>query len=78
MLPILGLLAPILGKVVGGVTGIIDKKIEDKDLANQLKADLTQQIMTQDHSEFETQIKEQTKVVLAEANSQSWLSIGRS
>ena len=74
MLPLLGLLAPLLGKVVGGVTNIIDQKVEDKDLKNQLKAELTETILNQNHSEFETQIKEQTKIVLAEANSQSWLA----
>lgn len=74
MLPLLGLLAPLLGKVVGGVTGIIDQKVEDKDLKNQLKAELTSTILNQNHSEFETQIKEQTKIVMAEANSESWLA----
>ena len=74
MLPLLGLLAPLLGKVIGGVTNIIDQKVEDTDLKNQLKAELTSTILNQNHSEFETQIKEQTKIVLAEANSQSWLA----
>ena len=74
MLPLIGLLAPLLGKVIGGVTGIIDQKVEDKDLKNQLKSELTNTILNQNHSEFETQIKEQTKIVLAEANSESWLA----
>ena len=74
MLPLIGLLAPLLAKVVGGVTGIIDKKIVDKDLANELKAGITRQIMEQDHSEIETQIKEQASIIRAEANSASWLA----
>jgi len=74
MLPILGLLAPLLGKVIGGVTNIVDQKVEDVDLKNQLKSALTQSILNQNHDEFKTQIEEQSKIIQAEANSQSWIA----
>jgi len=74
MLPFIAALLPILGKITGGVTDIIGKKVEDKDLANELNAAITKQIMEQDHSEFETHMKESATIIRAEANSQSWLA----
>ena len=74
MLPILGLLAPLLGKVAGSVCDIIDKKVEDKDLANQLKAEATQMLMRQDHKEFQVYIESASSIIRAEAQSGSWLA----
>ena len=74
MLPLIGALLPMLGKVVGNVTDIIGKKVEDKDLANQLNAEITRQIMNSDHSEYIEHLKQAGSIIKAEANSQSWLA----
>ena len=74
MLPILGVLAPIIGKVLGKTGDIIDQVVEDKDKAKQIKAELTLAGMQIDHSEFKTEIESATKIILAETNSQSWLA----
>jgi len=67
-------LMALIGPVSGLINKVLDKTVGDKDLKQKLKSEALAQLMTQDHSEFETQIKEQTKIVLAEANSQSWLA----
>lgn len=56
---------PVIGKIVGGVTDIIDQKVEDKDLANQLKAELSKQAMSMDMSELDAQ----KSIIVAEAES---------
>lgn len=60
---------PIIGKVIEKGLGIVDKLVKDKDLAEQLKAELTQTAMEIDHSE----LKEQAKIVLGEIGGESWL-----
>ena len=47
---ILGFL-PLIGKITEKVTDIIGEKVEDKDLANELKAEIKQQILINDHEE---------------------------
>lgn len=74
MLPLLGLLAPLLGKVVGTIGNIIDQKVEDKDLANKLKAEAAAQILNQDNEEYLTHLKEAASVIRAEAQSESFIA----
>lgn len=74
MLPFIGALLPLLGKVAGGVTDIISKKVEDKDLANQLNAEITRQLMSTDHNEYIEHLKQAGSIIKTEANSQSWLA----
>ena len=64
----------LIGPVSGLVNKVLDKTCEDKDLKQKLKAEAMSQLLTQDHSEFETAIKEQASIIRAEANSQSWLA----
>ena len=64
---------PILGAVLDGVFGLIDKGIEDKDEAARLKAQLSLALRQADLAEFSEQIKAQAEVVLAEARGESWL-----
>ena len=64
----------LIGPVSGLVNKVLDKTCEDKDLKQKLKAEAMAQLLTQDHSEFETAIKEQASIIRAEANSQSWLA----
>lgn len=74
MLPLLGLLAPIVGKVLDKVGGIIDKNVEDKDLANQLKAEAILSAQTIDHTEFTKHLEESASIIRAEVTSQSMLA----
>jgi len=63
---------PIIGKVLEGVFGIVDKAVEDKDEANKLKAEIKMQMMGQDHTEVQDLLKAQTAIILAEAKG-GWL-----
>jgi hypothetical protein len=65
---------PLVGKVIDGVVGLVDEAIEDKDEANKLKAQLTTVFAKADMSKFSTQIQAQANVIMAEANSESWLA----
>lgn len=56
---------PVIGKVVDKVSDIIDQKVEDKDLANQIKAELSQRAMSMDMAELEAQ----KSIIVAEAES---------
>lgn len=65
---------PVVGKFFDGLFGVIDQVVEDKDKANELKASLEQVMQNSDLTKFVEQIKAQTSIILAEANSQSWLA----
>jgi hypothetical protein len=64
----------LIGPVSGLINKVLDKTCADKDLAQKLKAEALTQLMTQDHSEFTTHLKESASIIRAEANSQSWLA----
>ncbi|MFZ2448114.1 MAG: 3TM-type holin [Syntrophobacteraceae bacterium] len=64
---------PVIGKVIGRVVEVIDKMVEDKDLANKLKHDLEVQMLTQDFSFVQKEIESQAQIITAEAGGQSWL-----
>jgi hypothetical protein len=64
----------LIGPVSGLINKVLDKTCEDKDLKQKLKAEALTQLMTQDHSEFTTHLKESASIIRAEANSQSWLA----
>jgi hypothetical protein len=65
---------PVVGKFFDGLFGVIDQVVEDKDKANELKATLEQVMQNSDLTKFTEQIRAQTSIILAEANSQSWLA----
>ena len=65
MLPLLGAVA---GPIIKGIFGVIDQAVEDKDVANQLKAKLTEQ----QHEIIGKEIEASAKIILAEAQG-SWL-----
>lgn len=71
MLPLLGAL---IGPVSGLINKVLDKTVEDKDLKRKLKADAMMQLVNQDNQEFLTHLKEAGSIIRAEANSQSWLA----
>jgi len=61
------LLAPLLGNIAGKA---IDKFVEDKDLAKKINAQITHDLINLG----ETELQEASKIIQAEANSQSWLA----
>jgi hypothetical protein len=64
---------PVIGNVLDGIFGIIDKSVTDKDKANELKAVLEQGLMNTDLTKYTEQIKAQTSVIVAEAQGNSFL-----
>ncbi len=59
----------LLGPVVSGVFGLIDKSIEDKDEAAKIKARMQEMILTGKMKEIEAA----ANTIMAEANGESWL-----
>lgn len=65
---------PIVGKVLEGVIGLVDQAVMDKDKANELKAQLEQVFKNADLTKFTEQMRAQKDIIVAEAQSESWLA----
>lgn len=65
----MSLIDKALGAVISPVLDIVDKAVTDKDQAASIKAELTKALIT----ERSTSLDARMKVVLAEANGESWL-----
>lgn len=65
---------PIVGDVINKVGDVVSELIEDKDKANQIKAAMSNAIMESDIRKYESQIKAQAEIIVAEAKSESWLA----
>lgn len=63
---------PIIGKILDKGLDIVDKFVEDKDKANELKAAIKEKILIQEHDYVTKQLESQTNIILAEAKG-SWL-----
>jgi hypothetical protein len=63
---------PIIGKALDKGLGVVDKLVKDKDLAEQLKAEIKSQILAQNHEQLVQELQSQTQVILAEAKG-GWL-----
>jgi len=63
---------PVLGKILDKGLSIVDKFVEDKDKANELKAAIKDRILVQNHEETLTILKGQIDIVLAETRGK-WL-----
>ena len=63
------MLPAIIGPLVGGLFGLIDKSVEDKDQAAQIKAKLQQMVLTGQIKEIEAA----ASIIAAEAGGESWL-----
>lgn len=59
----------IIGPVINTIGGIIDQSVEDKDQANQLKANITTQLLSNKNKELEAA----KSIIVAEAQGESWL-----
>lgn len=60
----------IASKIIGPLFGVIDKAVQDKDLAAKLKNDL----QTQGLALVAAELEAQTSIIVAEANSESWIA----
>lgn len=63
---------PIIGTVLKKGLDIIDKFVEDKDKANELKAAITTEVLVNQHDEIMKQVDAQMQIILAEARG-GWL-----
>lgn len=59
----------LLGPVINGIFGVIDKAVEDKDQAAQIKARLQEMVLTGQLKEIEAA----ASIIVAEAKGDSWL-----
>jgi len=64
---------PLVGDLVKGLFGLVDKAVEDKDEANKLKADLETVMEKSDLSKFRTDMEARAGIVLGEIKGKSWL-----
>jgi hypothetical protein len=64
---------PIVGKILSGVLDLVDQKIEDKDKAAALKAELAKVFEAGDLSRFVSLVEAQSKIILGEVQGESWL-----
>ena len=71
----MGILAaiPIIGPIIEKIIGVVDKAIPDKDLAEKLKSELQSQMLNLDYSAVEKEIEARAKIIVAEAQGESWL-----
>lgn len=64
---------PIIGDLIKGAFGVIDKAILDKDKAEALKAEINMQAAQLDYSSLDREIEKRAEVLVAEIRGQSWL-----
>lgn len=64
---------PLIGNVLDKAFSIIDKAVEDKDLANKLKQELQLTVMNNDYSAYEKEIQAKAEALVSEIKGQSWL-----
>ncbi len=63
----------VIGDIIKGAFGLIDKMVEDKDKANELKTAIQQQLTHLDYAAFETEIHRRAEIIVGEAKGESWL-----
>ncbi len=63
------MLTALLGPLVAGVFGVIDKAVEDKDQATRIKSKLQEMVLTGQLKEIE----QAASIIVAEARGESWL-----
>lgn len=65
---------PIVGNLVEKVIGVVDQAVPDKDLKEQLKADIQKQALSMDYSVIEKELDARAAIITAEAKSESWIA----
>ncbi len=63
------MLGAIIGPLLGGLFGLIDKSVEDRDQAAKIKADLQTMVLSGELRELEAA----ARIIAAEATGESWL-----
>ncbi len=63
------MLSAIIGPIVGGLFGLIDKAVEDKDEAARIKSKLQEMVLSGQMKEIEAA----ASIIVAEARGESWL-----
>lgn len=63
------MLSALIGPVISGIFGVVDKVVEDKDAAGQIKAKLQEMVLTGQMKEIEAA----ASIIVAEAQGDSWL-----
>jgi len=63
------MLTALIGPLLGGLFGLIDKSVEDRDQAAKIKADLQTMVLSGELRELEAA----AKIITAEATGESWL-----
>ena len=64
---------PIIGSIIDKAFGVIDKAVEDKDLANKLKQEIQVLFTTKEYDTIQKELDAQTQIIVAEAQGASWL-----
>lgn len=64
---------PLIGRLVGQAGEIIDKMVQDKDLAARLKHEFEMEVLNRDFSFVEKEIESRARIITAEAEGKSWL-----
>jgi len=63
------MITALIGPLLGGLFGLIDKSVEDKDQAAAIKAKLQEQVLSGQMKEIEAA----ASIIAAEAGGESWL-----
>ncbi|MBT3360629.1 MAG: hypothetical protein HN403_13475 [Rhodospirillales bacterium] len=63
------MLSAIIGPLIGGIFGVIDKAVPDKDEAARIKSKLQEMVLTGQIKEIEAA----AQIIVAEASGDSWL-----
>lgn len=66
-------LIPIIGTIIDRVSSIIDQTVEDKDLANKIKAEIKMTLLTKEYDVIQKEIEAKRDIIVAEATGQSWI-----
>ena len=66
-------LIPIIGAIIDKVSSIIDQTVEDKDLANKIKAEIKLTLLTKEYDIIQKEIEAKRDIIVAEATGQSWI-----
>jgi hypothetical protein len=64
---------PIIGDLLSGVLDLVGKGVEDKDKANQIKAELSKAFDNADMTRFTALVNARANVLAAEIGGASWL-----
>ncbi len=62
---------PIIGSIIQNVTGLVNKIVPDRDLAQKITSDITKQMLDENAKIIQSEIENQAQVIIAEAKGES-------